>query len=110
MPRQKTLKKRTSSKKSTSKGKTQSFGTRARKRVKKMPLEDLLDILIECLKENDPDSFKEALEAYLLVHNKSKIARMAGISRDTLYEIVSPCGNPTLSMLAKIINATGKAA
>ena len=110
MVKAKTSKKQKNLKKSSADNKSKLFGEQAKNRVKLMPLEDLLEVLVEALIENDPDSFKESLQAYLLIHNKSKIAKLAGISRDTLYEIVSPSGNPTLTMLAKIINATKKAA
>ncbi|MDS0787569.1 putative addiction module antidote protein [Proteus vulgaris] len=37
----------------------------------------------------------------------AKIAKKAGVSRETLYRTLSPTGNPTLKTLRNVISATG---
>lgn len=37
----------------------------------------------------------------------SKVAKVAGVSRETLYRTLSPRGNPTLKTLNAVLKATG---
>lgn len=60
--------------------------------------------LWQCLVENDIDAFKEILRSHLEVTNKDDLAKRAGISRRTLFRMLSPEGNPTLENLGKIIH------
>ena len=60
--------------------------------------------LWECLVENDIEAFKEILRSHLEVVNKDTLAQKAGISRRTLFRMLSPEGNPTLENLGKIIH------
>ncbi len=60
--------------------------------------------LWECLVENDTDGFKEILRAHLELINKDDFAKESGISRRTLFRILSEEGNPTLDNISKIIN------
>ncbi len=60
--------------------------------------------LWECLVENDIEAFKEILRSHLEVANKDELAQKAGISRRTLFRMLSPDGNPTLENLGKIIH------
>ncbi|MEQ1664335.1 MAG: hypothetical protein ABL927_03050 [Bdellovibrionales bacterium] len=48
--------------------------------------------LWECLVENDIEAFKEILRSHLEVTNKNKLAKSAGISRRTLFRMLSPEG------------------
>lgn len=60
--------------------------------------------LWECLVENDTEGFKEILRAHLELINKDDFAKEAGISRRTLFRMLSEDGNPTLDNISKIIN------
>lgn len=71
----------------------------------KMSMNDLYEELAQCLKDKDSDSFKELLWAYLKVHDKKAISRKMGVSRTTLYRMVSDEGNPTLSNIVSLLEA-----
>ncbi len=60
--------------------------------------------LWECLVENDIEAFKEILRSHLEVVNKDTFSKRAGISRRTLFRMLSPDGNPTLENLGKIVH------
>ncbi len=59
--------------------------------------------LLECLVENDPESFIEILDSYLRV-NRLQVAKNAKMSRSTVQQAFSKGGNPTLKTLAKIVH------
>lgn len=59
--------------------------------------------LLECLVENDTESFIEILDAYIHV-NRSDVAKKAKIARSTVQQALSGKGNPTLKTLAKIVH------
>ena len=65
------------------------------------------ETLMECIKSGDLDSFRDVLIAHLLTVNKSKIARLAGIGRRTLYDLIDPKKefNPALSTISAVIKA-----
>jgi DNA-binding phage protein len=60
--------------------------------------------LWECLVEDDVELFKELLRTHLELTNKDDLAKRAGIPRRTLFRMLSPEGNPTLSNVSKIIH------
>ncbi len=62
------------------------------------------EALWECLVENDIETFKEILNMHLELVNKEAFAKNAGISKRTLFRMLSPEGNPTLDNLGKIIH------
>ncbi|MBI2026352.1 MAG: hypothetical protein HYS98_00840 [Deltaproteobacteria bacterium] len=57
-----------------------------------------------CLLENDPHAFKEILKAHLEMKNKEKVVKETGISRRTLFRMLSKNGNPTLDNISRIIH------
>lgn len=59
--------------------------------------------LLECLVENDTETFIEILDSYLRV-NKLQVAKNANLSRATVQQAFSKNGNPTLKTLAKIVH------
>ena len=101
MAKRKTLNGQKGSKKSTFKLKKfdpyESF--------RKMSPEKLSTVLFEIWMDRDIESFKSVLSTYLEVHNKQKIAKMMGVSRNTLYHITSEEGNPTLDTIFKLFDA-----
>jgi DNA-binding phage protein len=60
--------------------------------------------LWECLVQNDTQGFKEILKTHLELINKERFSEKSGLSRRTLFRILSPEGNPTLENLGKIIH------
>ena len=70
----------------------------------------VFEALIDALKAGDADAFKEILSAHLDVTNKDDFARASGISRRTLFRMLSPAGNPTLDNITKVVSALRKAA
>ncbi|MBI2026389.1 MAG: hypothetical protein HYS98_01030 [Deltaproteobacteria bacterium] len=60
--------------------------------------------LWRCLLEDDPDGFKEILKAHLEMKNKEKVVKETGISRRTLFRMLSKNGNPTLENISRIIH------
>ncbi len=80
------------------------------KTFKKMTIKDLCDELSQCLMDKDVDSFKEILWAYMQAHDKKAISEKMGVSRTTLYRMVSDEGNPTLANIVSLIEALDDAA
>ena len=81
-----------------------------KKVFRQMEPKDLLEILFEIWMERDIQSFKSVLSTYLDLHNKQKIAKIMGVSRNTLYQMVSEEGNPTLDTIFKLLDAVEKEA
>ena len=76
------------------------FGATKRMKSKK----HISKALWECLVENDVDGFKEILRTHLELVNKEEIAKETGISRRTLFRMLSDEGNPNLENISKIIH------
>jgi probable addiction module antidote protein len=106
MPKKKILKKQKESKGSTSGVK--KFDPQ--KIFKEMSPEELFKVLYEIWMDKDIDSFKSVLSSYLNAHNKHKIAKNMGVSRNTLYHMISEDGNPTLATVFKLFEAIEKEA
>lgn len=60
--------------------------------------------LWECLQANDVDGFKDILRTHLEIANKEEIVRETGISRRSLYRMLSEEGNPTLENISKLVS------
>lgn len=59
--------------------------------------------LLECLIENDTETFIEILDSYLRI-NKLQVAKKGKMARSTVQLAFSKSGNPTLKTLAKIVH------
>jgi len=59
-----------------------------------------------CLEEG-PDLFLKGLKKVAQARQMSKVAKEAGVQRETLYRSLSEDGNPTLETLASVLNALG---
>ncbi len=72
----------------------------------------VLETLIECLVENDLESFREVLAAHLHVTNKSKLSRDTKIGRTTIYDLLNEDKpfNPTLETLGPLFKSLKDAA
>jgi probable addiction module antidote protein len=64
---------------------------------------EVANILLQCLIENDTETFMEVLDAYLSV-NRTKIAKKTKLTRATITQAFSKNGNPTLKTIAKIVH------
>jgi len=67
----------------------------------------VIEILFDCIKTGDLDTFKEVLVAHLMTVNKMELAIRAGIGRRTLYDLIDPKKkfNPGLSTVSAVIRA-----
>ena len=67
----------------------------------------VVDVLLECIRTGDIDSFRELLAAHLMTVNKVELAKRAGIGRRTLYDLIDPKKdfNPELSTVSALIQA-----
>ena len=67
----------------------------------------VVEVLLDCLREGDLESFREVLAAHLITTNKTQIAKKAKIGRRTLYDLIDPGKkfNPELSTITAIIHA-----
>ncbi len=65
------------------------------------------ETLLECIRTGDLASFREVLMAHLMTVNKVKVAKVAGIGRRTLYDLIDPKKdfNPELSTVSAVIRA-----
>ena len=59
------------------------------------------------IEDNDPDFFIQALSRVIRVHGMSHLADETGIARQSLYQMTSADGNPTLKNVNKILDQLG---
>jgi probable addiction module antidote protein len=57
--------------------------------------------------EESQESFLKALKNVAQAHQMSKVAKEAGIQRETLYRSFSEQGNPTFETLSSVLDALG---
>jgi probable addiction module antidote protein len=57
--------------------------------------------------EDSPEAFLKALKNVAQARQMSKVAKEAGIQRETLYRSFSEQGNPTLDTLSSVLSALG---
>lgn len=67
----------------------------------------VIETLLDCIKSNDLDSFKEVLAAHLMTVNKVELARKSGLGRSTIYDLIDPKKdfNPELNTISALISA-----
>jgi len=61
----------------------------------------------EVLSMNDPAMFADALGTIARVRGMSKVAKKAGLSRESLYKALSSEGNPEFGTILRVMNALG---
>ena len=64
---------------------------------------EVASALLECLIQNDTETFMEILDAYLSV-TRTHVAERAKLTRVTVTQAFSKKGNPTLKTIAKIVH------
>jgi DNA-binding phage protein len=69
--------------------------------------EIVADALLDCIKTDDLELFRELLYAHLMTINKVELAKKAGLGRRTLYDLVDPkkAFNPELATISALIQA-----
>lgn len=75
------------------------------------PTEELMDenfigkVIIECLKNNDPEGVMDIISTYLNTINKMRSSQEISLPRSTLYSSLKT-KNPTIKTLAKLVYAS----
>ena len=71
--------------------------------------EDIQLYLEACMEEagDDPVFIVHALVVIARAKNMSQLARDTGLTREGLYKVFSPDGNPTFATVAKVAKASG---
>ena len=59
------------------------------------------------MEENDEGFLAQALNDVVKAHGTSKIAKTTQLSRQSLYKMFSPKGNPTLQSMNSVLDAIG---
>ena len=67
----------------------------------------VIESLLECIRINDLDSFREILAAHLMTVNKVELAKKAGIGRRTIYDLIDLERefNPELATISALISS-----
>lgn len=63
--------------------------------------------LSEAVASNDPAFIADSLGVVARARGMTKVARDAGLSRESLYRALSPDGNPELSTLLRVLDVLG---
>jgi DNA-binding phage protein len=67
----------------------------------------VIEVLFDCIRTGDLNTFREVLVAHLMTVNKMELAKRAGIGRRTLYDLIDPKKkfNPGLTTVSAVIRA-----
>lgn len=69
--------------------------------------EEQIGYLEAVLEDGDPALIASAIGDIARARGASQFAKEAGLSRETIYKVFRPGGNPTLSTIAKALKALG---
>ena len=69
--------------------------------------EDMAAYLEAALEDGDPELIAAALGDIARARGMSRIAREAGLGRESLYKALSPHGNPEFGTVMKVVGALG---
>jgi probable addiction module antidote protein len=69
--------------------------------------EDIADYLEAVFEDGDPALVAHALGVVARAKGMAKIARAAGLGRESLYKALSPDGNPEFATVFKVMRALG---
>lgn len=61
--------------------------------------------ILECIAEGEIAEAKAILRSHMELTNKVALAKRAGMSRKTLYNVIDPESDPRLSSVSQILNA-----
>ena len=66
----------------------------------------IAEVLVECLLEGDSESFQDVLIAYIRANSKTRLAKEAGLTRKTLYDLMNRESNDVkISTVAAILKS-----
>lgn len=68
---------------------------------------EINDFLRECLEDEDPNVFVSALGHLVKSHGVTDIAKVTGLSRESLYKTFNGNTQPKWSTIYKVTNAIG---
>jgi probable addiction module antidote protein len=63
--------------------------------------------VMAAIEENDAGFLAQALSDVVKAHGTSKIAKASHLTRQALYKMLSPKGNPTLQSVNSVLGAVG---
>lgn len=69
--------------------------------------EDIREYLTAFLEEDGPQGFVDALGHLARKKGMTEIARIAGVSRQSLYRTLTADGNPSFITVSKVVKALG---
>ncbi len=69
--------------------------------------EDMAAYLEAALAEGDPALVAAALGDIARAQGMSRVARAAGLGRESLYKALAPTGNPEFATILKVVSALG---
>lgn len=69
--------------------------------------EDMVAYVEAALEENDPALVAAALGDIARAKGMARIARKAGLGRESLYKALSPDGNPEFATVLRVVKALG---
>jgi len=69
--------------------------------------EDMVAYLEAALEDGDPTLIAAALGDIARAKGMTRIAREAGLGRESLYKALSPDGNPEFATIMKVVSALG---
>lgn len=67
----------------------------------------IAEYLTDALETGDPAFVSDALGVVARAHGMSEIARIAGMSRESLYRALSADGNPKFETVLRVMHAMG---
>ncbi len=68
---------------------------------------DMAEYLEAAIEDGDPSLISAALGDIARVKGMTRIARKAGLGRESLYKALSPNGNPEFATVLKVVRALG---
>ncbi|WP_435236079.1 addiction module antidote protein [Psychromonas sp. PT13] len=69
--------------------------------------DEINDFLRECLEDDDPNVFVSALGHLVKSHGVTDVAKVAGVSRESLYKTFNGKTQPKWSTIFKVSHAIG---
>lgn len=69
--------------------------------------EDIVAYLNAALEDSDPSLVSAALGDVARARGMTQLAHETGITRDGLYKVLSPSGNPSFATVQKVVRALG---
>ncbi|MGP5465220.1 addiction module antidote protein [Pseudomonas helleri] len=69
--------------------------------------ETITEFLTASLEDPNPDVFLQALQEVAKARGMSKLARDAGMNRESLYKALAPGAKPRYDTVLKVMNALG---